>query len=822
MKQIKPVCLALFVILFSGMVHANTSWQIVLGDAHQTDEAVAVAIADLQDAGNALGIDFTVIRDKDAPTEGNCIVVGDTSRNRLTADLFSRFRLAADTVTSPEGYAIYTRNDGDLKTVIVAGGDIIGDVYGLYWIWDRLRVHRNIPDINVVREPAMQVRLGAAWGRHAYGGSTKEQMQTALRYSFNWVSGPTILDLVPWNVEPEKTTNEKNREAARELIAYAHALHINYYAFANAFTYHPSLLEEFGATLNPCDPKFWNCVQEEYRRLFQALPELDGISLCNDDVSGFWDRYLPFDVTHEAPECDWSYVKRFNTFVSNVHNVVVGEFDKTYFHFTWGLRETEVHCQPEVFRAIFDDTIPTKNLYLMPKITRGDRWWHQPYNATFNQTPHNTVVLYETMNYYEGGGANIFPTFSGKYYQRGLQTFLMPEDSNVRGMAALAGAPRDAWGTTGAYSYVLYRLMWDPYESMEQIAQDFCAIHFGEAAAEAMAQLYLLSPSAYKYGLHIEPISYGQFNSFLHIRVGVFPAEGYTAIDNGKEHLRFLKRIYLRCDPWREETLNDLEQGGQNAEKMIVLYRDAKSLIPDAALAEELENRLAMTHCLIRTNIGYVTTMFAYFDYMEDSSPEHHAALKEAYDNLLQAKQNFMNTPGFKYKLFGVDVLLQNARDAVRDVEETRERLAATPNRQELEGIIAAQQQRYREVLKAHKKETVLIARFEVLVDGQDMLILSGDKYRIENIRWDGAYAKVDDILTALPREQVTVIPMDIESRPMHPFVLEQPNAENDYAVKIYLDDAPGGNGWMKFDLYYIPEAPEEVGLQVPWTVAHE
>lgn len=64
----------------------------------------------------------------------------------------------------------------------------------------------------------------------------------------------------------------------------------------------------------------------------------------------------------------------------------------------------------------------------------------------------------------------------------------------------------------------------------------------------------------------------------------------------------------------------------------------------------------------------------------------------------------------------------------------------------------------------------------------------------------------------------VTVIPHDIESRPMHPFVLEQPSPENDFTVKIYLDDMPGGNGWMIFDLYYIPESPESLGLQIPWT----
>ena len=192
-------------------------------------------------------------------------------------------------------------------------------------------------------------------------------------------------------------------------------------------------------------------------------------------------------------------------------------------------------------KSIFTEDVPTDKLYLMPKVTRADRWWHQAYNPTFNQTPHETVVLFEAMNYYEGGKTPLFPTFSGDYFQRGLQTFLLPHDSNVRGISMLASIPGDSWGTRDAYAYVLYRLMWEPYADMDEIARDFCAIHFGPEVAGGMATIYQQSAHAYKYGLHIEPISYGQYNSFYHMRVGVFPVEGYPSIDGGREHLEWLR-----------------------------------------------------------------------------------------------------------------------------------------------------------------------------------------------------------------------------------------------------------------------------------------
>ena len=796
---------------------AGDPWLLVVSAAQQDDEAVRVVLEDFQSIAAHYGLLVTAITEETENAGGNVIILGDATRNRRTARLVQAGALSLQPEIDPEGYEIRTIEHPGGRMLVVAGGSVIGDVYGLYWVMDRLRVHRRIPDINEVREPAMKVRLAAAWGRHGFGGRTKEQMRLALRHSFNWVSGPNILDLVPWNAEPEATNNAQHREETRELIAYAHALHMKYFSFSNEFTYHPSLLEETGASLSPCDPKFWDAVQEKFRKLFTALPELDGIEVCNDDISGFWERYRPFDVTRENRDCDWSYVKRFHTFVKKVHEVVVGEFDKTYFHFTWGLREHEVHCQPDVFREIFTDVIPTKNLYLIPKITRADRWWHQPYNATFNLTPHETLVLFETMNYYESGASNLFPTYSGQYFQRGLQNFLLPEDSNVRGAAGLAGTLREGWDTTSAYCYVLYRLMWNPNESAEQIARDFCAIHFGLEAAEEMAEIYLLTPSAYKYGLHIEPISYGQFNSFLHMRVGTFPADGYPAIDGGKEHLEFLRRIYLRCKPWQTETMRALEHGRAVAGEMMDRFRRVRSRIADTDTAADLENRLRMTQNLIRTNIGYVDTLFAYFDYMDAPTPEHRAALAQSHEKFAEARADFINTPGFNYQLFGVDVLLQNAAAALDDVEAAKARLARMPNRRELDALIARQQQRYREVLESHRDQAVRFARFEILVDGQDLLILSGDRFRVEHIRWDAAQVAVGEIMGALPHETVTVIPKDIESRPMHPFVLEHPAPENNYTARIYLDDLPGGHGWMIFDLYYVPIPPAALGLQVPW-----
>ena len=520
---------------------------------------------------------------------------------------------------------------------------------------------------------------------------------------------------------------------------------------------------------------------------------------------------------HDAPECDWPLEKRFRTFVKNVHEVVVDEFDKTYFHFTWSLNPYEQHNQPSVFRKIFTEDVPVKNLFLIPKITSNDRWWHQPYNPTFNQTAHQTVVGFETMNYYESGQSGIFPTFAGAYYQAGLQTLLSRQPNNLRGSGYRAAPRTDGWDTASVTAYLLARLSWGPDEDIRQIARDFCAIHFGAEAAEQMAEIYLMSPNAYKYGLHIEPVSYGQFNSLVHMRVGTFPAQGYPHIDGGKEHIEFLRQIYLRCKPWLEETFDDLDHGLAKASEMTGKFEAVRASIRSTELAQKVANALTMTRLLIHVNNLYVQTAFAYFAYREQPTPERQNLLQDLDQELRHKRKEFTNTPGFGYRLFGVDQLLRNVEWMLEDRQEAEMRLAQTPDRNGIEKAVNIQQQGFRKVLTEHADEVVQFLNFEGEIDGQDILWIKGDKWGIDHLRWDGPDIRKCELIGTLPREPVTIIPRDIESRPMHPFILEQPSAKNDFRVQVYLCDVPGGKGVTRFELYYIRKSPKELGITAPW-----
>ncbi|MBN1349448.1 hypothetical protein JXJ21_08575 [candidate division KSB1 bacterium] len=788
---------------------AQERWAVLFDEQEAQDEAIKVAFADLQEAGQQFGVCFEMVASP-AEASDNLLLVGNPTTNEYLKIFIREHGISLPAVTHPEGHAILTYHAGGKKTVIVSGSSIPGNVYGIFWLCDRLRVLKGLPEINTLREPSLDIRYTRIFVKN------RADIQRALRYGLNLIYIQSTLGLVPWNSEPENTENARNREQARELIDYAHALHLKCLVMGTEFTYHPSILEEFNATLSPADPCFWDAMQAKFRRLFQELPELDGVVAFTGPEQHFWGNYRAFDVMHDDKSCEWTLEKRYRTFIKKVQHVVVGEFDKIYHHRTWMTNCYEQQARPEVYREIFTDDVPTKNLFLIPSFTQNDRWWHQRYNPTFNLTPHKMLTVMEPMNYYESSNANLFPTFPGQYYQAGLQMVLESEKCNLKG-ASFDLHPKEDFRTPTVTAYTGFRLGWNHLESPETIAEEFCRIYFGEAAAKGMAEIYLMSPVAYKYGLFIEPVAYGDFNSLPHIRVGTFPAQGYPRIDNGKEHIRFWREIYLRCKPWLTETYDDLDHGLEVANEMCEKFKTVKALIADEQLAQTVENSLNMTRRLIQTNNSYTRAAFAYFAYTDAPDEANKTDLAARFKTLQQARSAFTGTRGFGYQLFGVDQLIENIKAALDDLPRAMQVLKHAPDREKIEQTIALQQEKYREVLANYPKEAIKFLHWEGLIDGRDILKVSGNQAEIIHLRWDPPEVKACTFFEPLPAQKLTVIPKDIQSRPMHPFIIEQPSSENGYAVQVYLYDAPEGRDWFKFDLYYILKSPEELHLELPW-----
>lgn len=180
--------------------------------------------------------------------------------------------------------------------------------------------------------------------------------------------------------------------------------------------------------------------------------------------------------------------------------------------------------------------------------------------------------------------------------------------------------------------------------------------------------------------------------------------------------------------------------------------------------------------------------------------------------------QKFREVPGVIYRLDGIEQLHVNIQDALEDVERAEVVLANAPNDAGIDKLIDDQQAKYVEALEKYKDEAVKVVYWQGRVDGRDLFKVKGNNIEIEHLRYDNILETTEEFSASLPAKEYTVIVKDIQSRSFGPFVLEQPSAENDYTATLYLSDFPmHGYSWWKFELYYIPRPPEELGLDVPW-----
>jgi len=621
-----------------------------------------------------------------------------------------------------------------------------------------------------------------------------------------------------WGVEPEAGDNVRNRQQFKELVDYAHSLHLKFLADGDEFTYHPGWLARLGVDLRPENPDFWEALQAKYRSLFQALPGLDGVVIRTGELTRVHGRYLAYDVMHEPEDSPWGLAQRYRTFVQKLHDVVVGEYGKLYFHRTWVTNTTEQHSDPEVFRAIFTDAVPTENLYLSPYITKADRWLYQPVNPTFNQTPHHMVALLAALEYHGHQGVDLFPTYPGPYFCSAMHAIRSAEPDNLRGVH-FGGPAGPGWSTWHVTPYTAFRLAWNPAEQPETIAHDIAAMAFGPEAAGAVGTLLMQSQEAYTRGLYVKPVAeLISGNTLLHLRLTTFPVQGFPAIDKGKAHIEWLRTTIYEPSLGRiDEAVAELDAGLASAETMHAQGVAARGLIRDKAKAQALVDSLTLMRALIRATGGYIKLAYAYFGYWDDPSADNRARLAQRFEALEDAVDDFKAAPGYQYKLFGIDALMANARALLDDGTRARAALDQALDGAAIETAVAEQQAAHAAMLEARAADAVPVLRWEGRVDGKDIFHITGADLTIEHIAADPIHSESAEWVNPLPQQPVTVLVRTREARDMGPFVLEQPTAANGYTAKLYLFDTPGGYGFWQFDVYYLPEPPDALGLAIPW-----
>jgi len=219
----------------------------------------------------------------------------------------------------------------------------------------------------------------------------------------------------------------------------------------------------------------------------------------------------------------------------------------------------------------------------------------------------------------------------------------------------------------------------------------------------------------------------------------------------------------------------------------------------------------------VETNRLYVKTIYAYFEYREARDEPAKARLARDLAALQDAMRRFSHAPGFDYKLYGIEALVTCAADALTGLEAAEARLAEAPTEEEAYQLIAGQQAAHAQAISKYAGESTHFLHWRCRVDGKDILHIKGEELKTEHVAYDELQDISCEFKAPLPRKEVTVLLQENEALEIHPFVLEQPSAANDYTVRVYLYNRPPGYAWWDFDLYFVDKPPESLGLETPW-----
>ena len=726
-------------------------------------------------------------------------------------DQKANIRVLVGRIAAKDREAFELRTRGPRRWDLI-GASETGCARGLAYLADRVRVTGRMPTINLTMDPAFPFRI-----THVSVGSldtperpffdesrfgdvlqgAKKEVGRAFMYGANHVILHSTYRVSDWADPPHSERTEVYRRLYREVARECHRYRMKCLIIGDEFLYQDRMLPA-ETTLSPEDQTLWDILQNRYRSILTALPDLDGVGVRIGEMLPIG-NIRSFDVIHNASLL--SLEEKYRRFVHAMYDVVASEFNKLYLHRTWVVNDWEQHSIESIFRSIFAD-IPTTNLVVSIKLTKTDQWAYQAFNPTFGQTKHTTCVELEMAH--GPHGHQTYPDYMGEWFQAGLNYAL------GRGVVGAAfGFPSSMW--MDAHHYAARRLMWEPHLSAAQLAKDWAAQVFGRKASATIARMLLLSDDAMEKALYIRPYASTQaWNPLSHLLTGLFVVKGDPVLDRGKEHARFLRELYLLAKPHYDATLDELQEGLGIYDRMLRLFAQARARISNKEALGKARASMLQGRDFLALNVAYVTAFMRFFRYEEDGTPQAERATRQEVARLRKALKRYKEKVGW-YNTIGVETFLGLADAGLADLAKYRDMLAKAPDAASTQAILKQARQNDQALVARPDAEKVLY--FEANLDGAELLTIKGDALTNQHIS--------DEITTdiqyrfyqRIPRRKGTLAIRPIEVRGWA-HVAEQPSEANDWTAKILVKDPQNGRSVYKFEAYWIPAEAEGTGTK--------
>lgn len=756
-------------------------WEVYIPYSFSDDNLVENAFKDLGNVGNKRGFVFTRV-DKLSGRKNfiNFIEVKDLPK---------------------EGVLINSKVVQGVKGIFMKASSPIGCARGLYWLTDRVLKVGTIPLFNGLIKPFFDIRstyISMVGTDNVSLENALRRIRLAARVGVNHILVSCTENFIEWGDSFDKYAR-KYRDMLKILIKESHDLHMKVLTYGDEFIYRDEWIKRFCSSLRIGGKGLWNAIKEKYRSLLEDLPELDGVAVRTGEVIQH-DGFRSLDILHCCRDEPYSLVYRYRKILDTIYDVVVREYGKIYLHRTWATNDWEQHSVPEILQQILDG-FPKHNFILSIKLTEGDQWEFQPFNPTIGSVPHTTVVELETGRAHQWGGPVM--DFAAEYFQAGLQYALM---KGVRGVTSSIPnwKPDPKHIGYDALPYVAWRLVFDPYEDLERILDEWAKQFFGEASS-IVAKIMLKLDDAVRYSYYVPFYSYRIWEPHSNIYGNMFICKGNPFFDNGRGHDEYLKEIYLNCRPYLRDVWDIMERGVSICDEIIEMYKNVMNLIREEKYRSGFYELLQHMRDVLLLNTLYVKAYMSYFMYRDKRSSYWRSIFSKNLSLLKQLSLRYKDKWNF-YKLYGIDEFIMLADTALKDIDYLEYILG---NSLDSEGVKRVIRERMRlESEEENKMNKTRVLRWEGVVDGRDLLLIRDSEIRIEHLLAEPITSIKYKFFQPVERRKAHYIVKRIRCRG-YAFVLEDPSPRNDYTLKVYIEDTRPSSDKYVLEIYRVDEKVE-------------
>lgn len=303
-----------------------------------------------------------------------------------------------------------------------------------------------------------------------------ETIKAAAKYNINHLqlSHQIVHDL-------REVKNEKTGELVNYLVRLAHSEGIGeVLLWDHSFyplNYYPDRFKTGpGGTIDLDNAEFWQWYKEDYRRMLDLVPGMDGLILTFIETGAYAERQYSLNMPTPA--------EKLAAVVNAVAEVVIEERSKKLYIRTFAYSEEEYKSITGCIEHIKND-----NVSLMIKEVPHDFFLTHPNNPYIGKMERPTIVEFDTGNEYNGQGVivNTWPEYVMKrwkaYIDRPNVTGYVARTDRY-GTAKIVGTPNEI------LLYALKRTEEDRSISAEQVYNEFIISRYGKEVLQPLKSAF--------------------------------------------------------------------------------------------------------------------------------------------------------------------------------------------------------------------------------------------------------------------------------------------------------------------------------------------